>query len=125
MTAVREALAKVGTRFTRSLLEEVAGLIDEEKGRLLRQFMYGSITWLTELGRPDGSMLASGFVITHEAYCLEAVATPDGIDIRKGFYEVSDVNSQDAESPTGQHRVAFLAHWHALAPNRISVEQTR
>jgi hypothetical protein len=122
MTTVQEALTQVGPRLTRSLLEKVAGPVDREKGRLLTQFIYGSITWSVELGRPDGATLASGFKITHESYYFEAVATAGGVDIRKGFAEIGDVSSWDAEPADGKHHVAFFAQWHSLPPNRFSVD---
>lgn len=122
MTTLQEALAQVGPRLTRSELEKVAGPVDRGRGRLLTQFIYGSITWSAELGRPDAPTLASGFKITHESYYFKAVATADGIDVRRGFAEISDISTWDAEAADGKHHVAFFAQWHPLPPNRISVD---
>jgi hypothetical protein len=122
-TTLTDALAQVGPRLTRSRLSDVAVSIDRERAPHLAEFIFGSITWSTKLGRPDAPTLASGFKITHEYFYLYAVALPDGsVNVRKGYSEADDVSAWDAQPAGDVHQVNFIAPWHALPPNRFSVD---
>jgi hypothetical protein len=125
MTTLADALTEVGPHLTRSRLQEVSDGLDEEKAGLLTRFIYGSITWSTELGRPDAPTLTAGIRITHEARSIHAVGGQDGVRISDEFVEVNDVSSWDEESSGDKHRIGFLAQFHPLHPNRFSVDLVR
>jgi hypothetical protein len=125
-TTVANALKEVGPRLTRSRLEEVAGSIEQEPGRTLGQFAFGSISWSTDLGRPDGPTLAGGFTVRHEYTMIKAVALPDGsVDVWKGFVDTDDVSIWDGPTEGGEHHVNFVAQWHMFPPNRFTVGLVR
>jgi hypothetical protein len=125
MTTLEDALTKVGPHLTRSRLQEVAEGLDPENATLLTRFVYGSITWATELGRPDAPTLTAGVKIIHESRSIHAVAGQNGVQVSDEFVEVDDVSSWDEESTGDTHRIGFLAHFHPLAPNRFRVDLVR
>jgi hypothetical protein len=128
LKTVIEALTEVGPRLTRSRLEEFAGL-EADRARLLAEFVYGSITWSTDLGQPDRQTLAAGFKITHQYCRQDVIPVPcGGWVIHEEWDDAGDVVSWDGNAADGKHHVGFLAPFILRMPpkpNLFSVDMVR
>jgi hypothetical protein len=123
-TTVAQALAAAGPHLTKSRLDTAVGSISPDRGTRLHEFVFGSIVWPVDLGRPDGGLLRSGFEITHEYTTVEIDQGPEGPVAFQDFVTANDVSVWDGPEDNGRYAVYFLAHWVGLPPNRFTVALT-
>ena len=102
----------------------------DDSGRegFLAYSVWGTIRWDRSLGRPAGASMASGFVVTHDAYWKTFLLTANGILEKAAWFAQGDVALYDLPDDGDSHRVGFSCrdddHPPYTGENRVSASFT-